>query len=341
MQRSTFPEAINMGAIWNLPVIYVCENNQYQQWIPQSRMTKVTSVRDMAPSYGIPGESVDGQDVVAATKGIAEAFPDRIRETPISEAAIVGVAVGAALAGMRPVAEIMYVDFVTCAMDEVVNQAAKMRYMTGGQASVPMVLRLPCGLSRYTAAQHSYALESWFMHVPGLHVVVPSTPCDAKGLFRTAVREPDPVLFLEYKRLYSMEGAVPEYVEPIPLGVGEVKREGEDVTVVAVGPMVNKALEAGILLEDEGIDIEVVDPRSLSPLDVDILAESARKTGRAVVCAEDALMAGCTAEIACAMMERCFSNLSAPVRRLAALDVPMPFSPPWRTRSSPASISWL
>ena len=273
-----------------------------------------------------------GEDVathggnLAVTKGIAEAFPNRIRETPIAEAAIVGVAVGAALAGMRPVAEIMYIDFVTCAMDEVVNQAAKMRYMTGGQASVPMVLRLPCGLSRYTAAQHSQALESWFMHVPGLHVVVPSTPQDAMGLFRTAVREPDPVLFLEYKRLYSLEGDVSDTVEPIPLGVAEVKREGDDVTVVAVGPMVSKALEAGILLEDEGIDIEVVDPRCLSPLDVGTLAASARRTGRAVVCAEDALMAGCTAEIACAISERCFSDLSAPVRRLAALDVPMPFS---------------
>ena len=283
-----------------------------------------------------------GEDVathggnLAVTKGIAEAFPNRIRETPIAEAAIVGVAVGAALAGMRPVAEIMYIDFVTCAMDEVVNQAAKMRYMTGGQASVPMVLRLPCGLSRYTAAQHSQALESWFMHVPGLHVVVPSTPQDAMGLFRTAVREPDPVLFLEYKRLYSLEGDVSDTVEPIPLGVAEVKREGDDVTVVAVGPMVSKALEAGILLEDEGIDIEVVDPRCLSPLDVDALAASARRTGRAVVCAEDALMAGCTAEIACAISERCFSDLSAPVRRLAALDVPMPFSAPLADRVVPS-----
>jgi pyruvate/2-oxoglutarate/acetoin dehydrogenase E1 component len=283
-----------------------------------------------------------GEDVathggnLAVTKGIAEAFPNRIRETPIAEAAIVGVAVGAALAGMRPVAEIMYIDFVTCAMDEVVNQAAKMRYMTGGQASVPMVLRLPCGLSRYTAAQHSQALESWFMHVPGLHVVVPSTPQDAKGLFRTAVREPDPVLFLEYKRLYSLEGEVSDIVEPIPLGLAEVKRAGEDVTVVAVGPMVSKALEAGILLEDEGIDIEVVDPRCLSPLDVDTLAASARRTGRAVVCAEDALMAGCTAEIACAISERCFSDLSAPVRRLAALDVPMPFSAPLADKVVPS-----
>ena len=283
-----------------------------------------------------------GEDVathggnLAVTKGIAEAFPNRIRETPIAEAAIVGVAVGAALAGMRPVAEIMYIDFVTCAMDEVVNQAAKMRYMTGGQASVPMVLRLPCGLSRYTAAQHSQALESWFMHVPGLHVVVPSTPQDAIGLFRTAVREPDPVLFLEYKRLYSLEGDVSDTVKPIPLGVAEVKREGEDVTVVAVGPMVSKALEAGILLEDEGIDIEVVDPRCLSPLDVDTLAASARRTGRAVVCAEDALMAGCTAEIACAISERCFSDLSAPVRRLAALDVPMPFSAPLADKVVPS-----
>ena len=283
-----------------------------------------------------------GEDVathggnLAVTKGIPEAFPDRIRETPISEAAIVGVAVGAALAGMRPVAEVMYIDFVTIAMDEVVNQAAKMRYMTGGQASVPMVLRLPCGLARYSAAQHCQAFESWFMHVPGLHVVVPSTPRDVKGLFPTAVREPDPVLFLEYKRLYSLEGEVPDEVEPVPLGVADVKRGGEDVTVVAVGPMVSKALEAGILLEDEGIDIEVVDPRSLSPLDVDTLAASASRTGRAVVCAEDVLVAGCTAEIACAISERCFSDLKAPVKRLAALDVPVPFSPPLADKVVPS-----
>ena len=273
---------------------------------------------------------------LAVTKGIPEAFPDRIRETPISEAAIVGIAVGAALAGMRPIAEVMYIDFVTIAMDEVVNQAAKMRYMTGGQASVPMVLRLPCGLARYSAAQHCQALESWFMHVPGLHVVVPSTPRDAKGLFPTAVREPDPVLFLEYKRIYSLEGEVPEAVEPIPLGAADIKREGEDVTVVAVGPMVSKALEAAILLEDEGIDIEVVDPRSLSPLDVDTLVASARRTGRAIVCAEDPLMAGCTAEIACAVSERCFTDLAAPVKRLAALDVPVPYSPPLADKVVPS-----
>ena len=174
------------------------------------------------------------------------------------------------------------------------------------------------------------------MHVPGLHVVMPSTPLDVKGLFRTAVREPDPVLFLEYKRLYSLEGEVSDTVEPIPLGVAEVKREGEDVTVVAVGSMLSKALEAAILLEDEGIDIEVVDPRCLSPLDVDALAASARRTGRAMVCAEDALMAGCTAEIACAISERCFSDLSAPVRRLAALGVPMPFSPPLADKVVPS-----
>lgn len=277
---------------------------------------------------------VIGEDVVAhggpytVTEGIAERFPDRIFETPIAEAGIVGVGVGAALAGMRPVVEIMYLDFITCAMDEVVNQAAKMRYMTGGQASVPIVIRLPCGLGRYIAAQHSQIMESWFMHVPGLQVVVPSTPKDAKGLLKTAVRSPDPVLFFEYKRIYTAEGEVPDGERLIPFGEAEVKREGEDATVVAVGPMVGKALEAGAILEDDGYDIEVVDPRTLSPLDTETICASARKTGRAVVCEEDSSFAGTGAEIAATIAENCFKDLRAPVTRVGMPHVPMPFAPP-------------
>ena len=236
---------------------------------------------------------VMGEDVImhggpyTVTEGISEKFPGRIFETPIAEAGIVGLGVGAALAGMRPVVEIMYLDFITCAMDEVVNQAAKMRYMTGGQASVPIVIRLPCGPARLLAAQHSQIMESWFMHVPGLQVVVPTTPHDAKGLMKTAIRNPDPVVFFEYKSLYLNEGEVPDDDYTIPFGVADVKREGEDATVVAIGGMVPQALEAGIALEDEGFDIEVVDPRTLSPLDMDAIADSVRKTGRLVVCEMD------------------------------------------------------
>lgn len=277
---------------------------------------------------------VIGEDVVAhggpytVTEGIAERFPDRIFETPIAEAGIVGVGVGAAMAGMRPVVEIMYLDFITCAMDEVVNQAAKMRYMTGGQASVPLVIRLPCGLGRYIAAQHSQIMESWFMHVPGLQVVVPSTPKDAKGLLKTAVRSPDPVLFFEYKRIYTAEGEVPDDEYLIPFGEAETKREGEDVTVVAVGPMVGKALEAGVILEDDGYDIEVVDPRTLSPLDTETIRASVGKTGRAVICEEDSSFAGTGAEIAAMIAENCFKDLQAPVVRVGMPHVPMPFAPP-------------
>ena len=277
---------------------------------------------------------VIGEDVVAhggpytVTEGIAERFPDRIFETPIAEAGIVGVGVGAAMAGMRPVVEIMYLDFITCAMDEVVNQAAKMRYMTGGQASVPLVIRLPCGLGRYIAAQHSQIMESWFMHVPGLQVVVPSTPKDAKGLLKTAVRSPDPILFFEYKRIYTAEGEVPDEEYLIPFGEAETKREGEDVTVVAVGPMVGKALEAGVILEDDGYDIEIVDPRTLSPLDTETIRASVGKTGRAVICEEDSSFAGTGAEIAAMIAENCFKDLQAPVVRVGMPHVPMPFAPP-------------
>ena len=274
-----------------------------------------------------------GEDVIAhggpyaVTRGINEKFPGRIRQTPISEAGIVGTALGAALCGMRPVAEVMYVDFATCAMDEVVNQMAKVRYMFGGQTDVPVVLRLPSGSARLLAAQHSQCLEAWFLHVPGLQVVVPTTPYDAKGLLKTALRGKDPVLFMEYKRLYVNEGEVPDEDYTVPFGLADVKREGRDVTIVATGPMVPKALEAADLLAPEGIEVEVVDTRTLVPFDKATVFTSVEKTNKVIVTDEEVKRGGSSAEIASLIAEECFDSLDAPVKRLAAAEVPMPFSP--------------
>jgi pyruvate dehydrogenase E1 component beta subunit len=274
-----------------------------------------------------------GEDVIthggpyAVTRGLDEKFPGRIRQTPISEAGIVGTALGAALCGMRPVAEVMYVDFATCAMDEVVNQMAKVRYMFGGQTDVPVVLRLPSGSARLLAAQHSQCLEAWFLHVPGLQVVVPSTAYDAKGLMKTALRGKDPVLFMEYKRLYTNECEVPDEDYAIPFGQADVKREGRDVTIVATGPMVPKALEAADLLSPEGIEVEVVDTRTLVPFDKATVFASVEKTNRVIVTDEEVKRGGTSAEIASLIAEECFDALDAPVRRVAAAEVPMPFSP--------------
>jgi len=274
-----------------------------------------------------------GEDVIAhggpyaITRGIAEKFPGRIRQTPISEAGIVGTAVGSALCGMRPVAEIMYVDFITCAMDEVVNQMAKVRYMFGGQTDVPVVLRLPSGSARLIAAQHSQSLEAWFTHVPGLQVAVPSTAYDAKGLMKSALRGKDPVMFIEYKRLYTDEGEVPEGDYTIPFGQADVKRQGRDATIVATGPMVGKALEAAQTLSQEGIEVEVVDPRTLVPLDKATIFASVEKTNRVIVTDEEVRRGGSSAELASLIAEECFDALDAPVKRVAAADVPMPFSP--------------
>ena len=274
-----------------------------------------------------------GEDVIAhggpyaVTRGIDEKFPGRIRQTPISEAGIVGTALGAALCGMRPVAEVMYVDFATCAMDEVVNQMAKVRYMFGGQTDVPVVLRLPSGSARLLAAQHSQCLEAWFLHVPGLQVVVPSTAYDAKGLLKTALRGKDPVLFMEYKRLYTNEDEVPDEDYAIPFGQADVKRQGRDVTIVATGPMVPKALEAAEQLAPEGIEVEVVDTRTLVPFDKATVFASVEKTNRVIVTDEEVKRGGTSAEIASLIAEECFDSLDAPVKRLAAAEVPMPFSP--------------
>ncbi|MCZ6875289.1 MAG: alpha-ketoacid dehydrogenase subunit beta [bacterium] len=300
-----------------------------------SKKTMRDAIRDALHEEMARDESIFvlGEDVIAhggpyaVTQGIAEKYPGRIRQTPISEAGIVGTALGAALCGLRPVAELMYVDFITCAMDEVVNQMAKVRYMFGGQTDVPVVLRLPSGSARLIAAQHSQSLEAWFMHVPGLQVVVPATPYDAKGLMKTALRGKDPVLFMEYKRLYSLEGEVPEDDYTIPFGQADVKRVGSDLTIIATGPMVGKALAAAEVLAQEQISVEVVDVRTLMPLDKATLFASVEKTNRVIVTDEEVQRGGSGAEIASVIAEECFDALDAPVKRVAGANVPMPYSP--------------
>jgi len=263
------------------------------------------------------------------TEGLAEEFGDeRVRDTPISESAIIGTAVGAAITGMRPVAEIMFGDLTALAMDQIANQAAKIRYMFGGQAKCPLVIRTPFGAGVNIASHHSQSLEAWFMHVPGLYVAVPSTPYDAKGLLKTAIRGNNPVFFCEHKLLYPVEDEVPEEEYTIPFGVADIKREGADVTIVATLYMVHKALNAAKQLEKEGIDAEVVDPRTLAPLDKQAVIRSVKKTGRLVIVSEDCKTAGVSAEIAAMVAEEAVDYLDAPIKRVAEPDTPIPFSPP-------------
>jgi pyruvate dehydrogenase E1 component beta subunit len=263
------------------------------------------------------------------TKGLAEEFGDeRVRDTPISENAIIGVAAGAAITGMKPIAEIMFGDLSALAMDQIANQVAKMRYMFGGQAHVPVVIRMPFGAGVNVAAHHSQSLEAWFMHVPGLKIAIPSTPYDAKGLLKTAIREVDPVMFFEHKLLYPIEGEVPEDEYTIPLGIADVKREGNDVTIVATLYMVHKALSAAKTLQKDGIEAEVVDPRTLLPLDKQTIIKSVRKTGRLIIVTEDCKTAGVSAEIAAMVAEEALDYLDAPIKRVATADTPIPFSPP-------------
>ena len=276
-----------------------------------------------------------GEDVGAwggvfrTTEGLLEKYgPDRIIDTPLSEEGFVGLAVGAAMTGMHPVVEIMFGDFITLVMDQLVNQAAKMRYMTGGQLHVPLTVRATMGGGRSSGAQHSQSWHSWFAHVPGLKVVVPSTPYDAKGLLKTALRDPNPVIFFEDKVSYAkIKGPVPEEEYLIPFGKADIKREGADVTLVALSRMVHPTLAAADLLEKEGIHAEVVDPRTLTPLDEETILNSVRKTGGAVVVDEGYHRFGVTAEIAALIAYGAFDYLDAPVERLGAMDVPIPFSP--------------
>ncbi len=263
------------------------------------------------------------------TKGLAEEFGDeRVRDTPISESAIVGVATGAAITGMRPVAEIMFGDLSALAMDQIANQAAKLTYMFGGQTKVPLVIRMPFGAGVNIAAHHSQSLEAWFLHVPGLKIAMPSTPYDAKGLLKTAIRDDNPVMFFEHKLLYNIKGPVPEEEYTLPLGVADVKRKGEDVTIVATLYMVNKSLAAAEELSKEGISVEVVDPRTLVPLDKQAIINSVKKTGRIVIVTEDCKTGGVSAEIAAVVAEEAIDYLDAPVKRVAEPDTPIPFSPP-------------
>jgi len=262
------------------------------------------------------------------TEGLAAEFGDeRVRDTPISESAIVGTAVGAAITGMRPVAEIMFGDLTALAMDQIANQAAKIRYMFGGQVSAPLVIRTPFGAGVIIASHHSQSLEAWFMHVPGLQVAVPSTAYDAKGLLKTAIRGSNPVFFCEHKLLYPLVGEVPEEEYVVPFGVADVKREGADVTVVATSYMVHKTLNAAKELEKEGVSVEVVDPRTLVPLDKEKIVNSVKKTGRVVVVTEDCKTVGVSAEIAAVVAEEALDYLDAPVKRVAEPDTPIPFSP--------------
>jgi acetoin:2,6-dichlorophenolindophenol oxidoreductase subunit beta len=284
-----------------------------------------------------------GEDVgpyggeMGLSKGLwAEFGDDRVRDAPISESAIVGCALGAALTGCRAIAEIPFCDFLGVAMDQIYNQAAKMRYMSGGKARIPLVIRTPIGGYISAAAQHSQCLEAWFMHVPGLVVAIPSTPADAVGLLTTALRTEDPVMFFEHKKLYPIKGGVPEGDHAIPFGVADVKRKGSDVTIVATAYMVSMALRAAETLAAEGIDVEVVDPRTLVPLDEDTILGSVRKTGRAVVVYEAWKRGGSGAEIAALIAEKGFDGLKAPVARVAAENVPIPFSPVLEGRILPS-----
>ena len=261
----------------------------------------------------------------AVTKGLLDEFgPRRVMDTPISEAVIAGAAVGAAVAGTRPVAEIMYMDFIAFCMDQLVNQAAKIRYMFGGRAKVPMVLRTQGGGGRENAAQHSQSLEAWVAHVPGLRVVIPGTPYDAKGLLKSAIRCDDPVVFIEHKLLYNSKGEVPEEAYTIPLGLADVKRTGKDVTLVTWSRMTEFGLAAAQRLADQGVDVELVDPRCLNPLDIDTILESVRKTGRVVICHEACKTGGFGGEIATQIVENAFDYLDAPIVRVCAKDIVIP-----------------
>lgn len=275
-----------------------------------------------------------GEDVAEAgtpfkvLSGLVEEFgPSRVIDTPISEAGITGLGVGGAMTGMRPIVDIMFGDFIALAMDQIVNQAAKVHYMSGGKLKVPLVVRTTLGATRRTAAQHSQSLHAWVSHVPGLKVVLPSTPYDAKGLLKTAIRDDNPVIFFEDKMMYQLKGMVPEGDYTIPFGVADIKREGSDVTIVATSSMVQVALDAAEKLAALNISAEVVDPRTMFPLDKNTLIESAKKTSRAIVMDEGYERYGVTAELAAVIAEGAFYYLDAPVKRMGAMDVPVPFSP--------------
>ena len=265
---------------------------------------------------------------MGVTQGMLDEFgPDRVRNTPISEIAIVGAGIGAAMQGMRPVVEVMYEDFLTVSMEQIVNQAAKHRYMSGGQLKVPLTIRTQGGAGWSPGAQHAQQVESWFVHVPGLKVVFASTPADVRGLLWTAIYDDNPVIFFEHRTLYGIKDEVSDEIEAIPLGQGRIHREGSDVTVVATGRLVHEALAAAQEAESDGVSVEVFDPRTLQPLDVDGLIGSVKKTNRCVVAHEAVTRMGFGAEIAAVVQEQAFDWLDAPIERVGAKFAPLPFSP--------------
>jgi len=328
-------DAVSLGAsrptmspdlIVQVPSGVTAKEMSYQEAIREALREEM--VRD--PSVFLLGEDIAKHGgAFGVTRTLFDQFgPERVRNTPISENTIVGAATGAALVGMRPVAEIMFVDFSGLAMDQICTQAAKLRFMTGGQCKVPWVLRMPQGggAGKSVAAQHSQSLEVWFAHIPGLKVVHPSTPYDAKGLLKAAIRDDNPVIFLEHKFLYSFRGLVPEDDYVLPLGQCEVKREGKDVTVVASGAMVWHAMLAAKMLASEGISVEVIDVRTISPLDELTIGRSAQKTGRVVLVAEACRSYGPTGEWGMVVTEQAFEYLRAPILRVTGRDSPIPFA---------------
>ena len=267
--------------------------------------------------------------VYKVTRGLLDEFgPERVRDTPISEAAIAGAAVGLALAGLKPVAEIMYMDFLPICMDQLATQAAKMRFMSGGQLKVPLVLRTQYSLGRQHGSQHSQFTPAWFLQVPGIKIVLPSNPYDAKGLLKSSIRDPNPVLFIESGLLYRTKGPVPEEEYTVSLGKAEVKRKGEDITIVGISRQVGEALSAATKLEQSGISAEVIDVRTLQPLDLKTIVESVKRTSRLVIASDDVKTGGVGAEISASVNENAFGYLDAPIARIACPDTPIPFSPP-------------
>ncbi len=289
--------------------------------------TVVIMGEDVAGGMGAPGEDDAWGGVLGVTKGLYAKYPGRVIDTPISESAYVGAAAGAAASGLRPIAELMFVDFMGVCLDQIFNQAAKFRYMFGGRATTPMVIRTMYGAGIRAASQHSQALYPVFTHIPGLKVVMPATPYDAKGLLIQSIRDDDPVIFLEHKVLYATEGDVPEESYTIPFGEANIVREGDDVTVVALGRMVLLAEQAAAGLEDEGISCELVDPRTTSPLDLDTILESVESTGHLVVVDESGPRCGMAADIVATVAQEAFSDLKAPPRMVTPPHTPVPFSP--------------
>jgi pyruvate dehydrogenase E1 component beta subunit len=283
---------------------------------------------DRDPSVYVFGEDVALGGPFGVTKGLVEDFgANRVVNTPISEGTVMGLAIGAAMAGLRPVVEIMFIDFITLALDQLANHAAKLRYMSGGQLSIPLTVRVQCGISGAMGAHHSQSLEAWLAHVPGLKVVMPSNAADAKGLLKSAVRDDNPVVFIEHRALYWTRGNVPDGDHLTPIGEAAVVRPGEQVTLVALANMVGAALGAAGALADDGISVEVIDPRSISPLDIGTIVQSVKKTGRLVIVHEAVEQGGIGAEIAATVQQHAFYYLDAPILRVAAPFAPVPASP--------------